>query len=141
MIATEVIPMHSAYIVTGTLTDAQTVSLDEALPLTQTRVRVVVEPLLSASPRQYQEIMAEIHERQRTRGHKPPHTTRGRRLFTSRARQLGGMTVRLYLDAAPVIYTVEQVSGYAAAVARRVAPTEPPRIHVRGTGWCQSWAF
>ncbi len=64
--------MHSAYIVTGTLTDAQTVSLDEALPLTQTRVRVVVEPLLSASPRQYQEIMAEIHKRQRTRGHKPP---------------------------------------------------------------------
>ena len=64
--------MHSAYIVTGTLTDTQTVSLDEALPLTPTRVCLVVEPLLSASPRQYQEIMAEIRERQRTRGHKPP---------------------------------------------------------------------
>jgi hypothetical protein len=64
--------MHRAYIVTGTLTDAQTVSLDETLPLTPTRVRVVVEPLLSASPRQFQEIMAEIHERQRTRGHTPP---------------------------------------------------------------------
>ena len=64
--------MHSAYIVTGRLTDAQTVSLDEALPLTPTRVRLVVEPLLSAPPRQYQEIMAEIRERQRTRGHKPP---------------------------------------------------------------------
>jgi hypothetical protein len=64
--------MHRAYIVTGTLTDAQTVSLDEALPLTPTKVRLVVEPLLSASPRQYQEVIAEIRERQRTRGHKPP---------------------------------------------------------------------
>jgi hypothetical protein len=72
MIATEVISMHSAYIVTGRLTDAQTVMLDEALPITPTRVRVVVEPLLSASPRQYQEVIAEIRERQRTRGHQPP---------------------------------------------------------------------
>ena len=68
----EVIPMHSAYIVTGTLTDAQTVTLDEALPLTPTKVRLVVEPLLSASPRHYQEIITEIRERQHARGHKPP---------------------------------------------------------------------
>jgi hypothetical protein len=72
MIGTEVIPMHSAYIVTGTLTDAHTVSLDEALPLTPTRVRLIVEPLLSASPRQYQEVIAGIRERQRTRGHQAP---------------------------------------------------------------------
>jgi hypothetical protein len=64
--------MQSTYIVTGTLTDAQTVSLDEALPLTPTRVRLVVEPLLSASPRQHQEVIAEIRERQNTRRHKPP---------------------------------------------------------------------
>jgi hypothetical protein len=64
--------MHSAYIVTGTLIDAQTVSLDEALPLIPTKVRLVVEPLLSAPPRQYQEVIAEIRERQRTRGHQPP---------------------------------------------------------------------
>jgi hypothetical protein len=64
--------MHNAYIVTGTLTDAQTVTLDEALPLTPTRVRLVVEPLLPASPCQYQEVMAEIRERQRVRGHQPP---------------------------------------------------------------------
>jgi hypothetical protein len=72
MIATEVIPMHSAYIVTGTLADAHTVLLDEALPLISTRVRLIVEPLLSASPRQYQKVIAEIRERQRTRGHQAP---------------------------------------------------------------------
>ena len=72
MIATEVTPMHSAYIVTGTLTDAQTVALDEALPLTPTKVRLVVEPLLSASLRPHQEVIAEIRERQRTRGYNPP---------------------------------------------------------------------
>ena len=68
----EVIPMHNAYIVTGTLTDAQTVTLDEPLPLTPTKVRLVVEPLLPASPRRYQEVVAEIRERQRARGHQPP---------------------------------------------------------------------
>lgn len=64
--------MNSAHIVTGTLTDVQTVSLDEALPLTPTKVRLVVEPLFSASPRRYQEVIAEIRERQRARGHRPP---------------------------------------------------------------------
>lgn len=72
MIATEVIPMHSAYIVTGTLTDARTVMLDEALPLTPTKVRLVIEPLLSVSSRQYHEVIEKIRERQRTRGHRPP---------------------------------------------------------------------
>jgi len=63
--------MHNAYIVTGTLTDAQTVTLDEPLPLTPTKVRLVVEPLLPASPRRYQEVVAEIRERQRASGHQP----------------------------------------------------------------------
>ena len=72
MIATEVIPMHNAFIVTGTLTDAQTVTLDEALPLTPTKVRLVIEPILSTNPRPYQEVIAKIRERQRTRGYKPP---------------------------------------------------------------------
>jgi hypothetical protein len=63
--------MHSAHIVAGTLTATQTVTLDEALPLTPAKVRVVIEPLLSVSPRQYQEDIAKIRERQRTRGHQP----------------------------------------------------------------------
>jgi hypothetical protein len=45
--------METEYIVTGTLTDARTVTLDEALPLapqpTPVKVRLSVEPL-SASP-------------------------------------------------------------------------------------------
>jgi hypothetical protein len=72
IIATEVTLMHRAYNVAGTLTDAQTVLLERALPLTPTKVRLVIEPLLATSPRQYQEVIAKIRERQRTRGHKPP---------------------------------------------------------------------
>ena len=63
--------MHRAYIMTGTLIDAKTVTLDEALPLTPTKVRLVVEPLSSASARRYQEVIAEIRQRQRVRGHQP----------------------------------------------------------------------
>jgi hypothetical protein len=64
--------MHNAYIVTGILTDERTVTLDEALPLTPTKVRVVVEPLPLTPQRSYQEIMTEIRERQQARGHRPP---------------------------------------------------------------------
>ena len=66
--------MHNAYIVTGTPTNERTVTLDEALPLTSTKVRLVVEPLGSASHRSYQEIVAAIRERQEARGHRPPTT-------------------------------------------------------------------
>ena len=55
--------MQNAYIVTGTLTNSQTVMLDEALPLSKAKVRLVVEPLLEKSGRPYQEIMSEIRTR------------------------------------------------------------------------------
>jgi len=42
---TEVTPMRKVYIVTGTLTDDHTVTLDEALPLKPVKVRLVVETL------------------------------------------------------------------------------------------------
>ncbi len=61
--------MQNAYVVTGTLRDAQTVTLDEALPLAPTRVRLVVEPLQVEPARSYQEVVAAIHERQRQCGH------------------------------------------------------------------------
>ncbi len=38
------------------------------------------------------------------------------------------MTVRLYLDAAPVIYAVEQVTPYAAAVDARLSTSEVVRV-------------
>ena len=64
--------MHNAYIVTGTLTDARTVALDEALPVGPARVRLVVEPLTAPPIRPYAEVMTEIRERQRCRGYQPP---------------------------------------------------------------------
>jgi hypothetical protein len=70
--AAEVKPMETAYIVTGTMIDEQTVKLDEALPLAQTKVRVAVEPLAPAPKRPHDEVIAEIRERQKARGYKPP---------------------------------------------------------------------
>ena len=64
--------MRHAYIVTGTLTDAYTVTLDEAIPLVSEKVRVVVEPLVSTSQRPYCEIIAAIRARQQARAHQPP---------------------------------------------------------------------
>ena len=64
--------MQNAYIVTGTLTNERTVTLDEALPLTTTKVRLVVEPLVSTSQRSYPEIVAAIRKRQAARSHQPP---------------------------------------------------------------------
>ena len=63
--------MQNTYTVTGTLLDGQTVKLDEELPLTQRRVRLVVEPLSPETKRGYMDVMRDIREQQRARGHKP----------------------------------------------------------------------
>jgi hypothetical protein len=63
--------MSEVYVVTGTLTGAQTVALDEALPLPPSKVRVTVEPLTSAHPRPYREVIATIRARQEQRRHQP----------------------------------------------------------------------
>jgi hypothetical protein len=64
--------MQNTYIVTGTITNARTVTLDEALPLTpEKKVRLVVEPLLTKSGRPYQEVISKIRKRQYDRGHQP----------------------------------------------------------------------
>jgi hypothetical protein len=64
--------MQNAYIVTGTMTNGRTVTLDETLPWTLSKkVRLVIEPLLSRSERPYQEILSEIRKRQHDRGHQP----------------------------------------------------------------------
>jgi len=64
--------MQDTFTVTGTLTDNQTVKLDEALPLTPMKVRVVVEPIRAVSAQRYREVIAQIRRRQRARGHQPP---------------------------------------------------------------------
>ena len=43
--------MRDTYVVSGTLTDGRTVTLDEGLPLGSTRMRVTVEPLPSLPAR------------------------------------------------------------------------------------------
>jgi hypothetical protein len=64
--------MQTAYIVTGTLNDDQTVTLDEALPLEPMKVRLAVEPLAPQSSRTHDEVIAAIWGRQQQRGYQPP---------------------------------------------------------------------
>lgn len=64
--------MKRAYVVTGTLSDAQTVALDEPITLSSAKVRLVIEPLESAPARTYREVMAAIRADQAARGHRPP---------------------------------------------------------------------
>jgi len=63
--------MQTAYIVTGTLHENQTVTLDEALPLAPMKVRLAVEPLTHKPLRTHDEVIVEIWERQRERGYQP----------------------------------------------------------------------
>jgi hypothetical protein len=64
--------MQTAYIVTGTLNDDRTVTLDEALPLEPMKVRLSIEPLAPELSRTHDEVIAEIWERQQRRGYQPP---------------------------------------------------------------------
>ena len=63
--------MQTTYTVTGTLTDANTITLDEAVLLTATKVRVVIEPLENGLRRPYSEVIAEIRREQEEYGHRP----------------------------------------------------------------------
>ena len=66
--------MTNAYVLNGTLTDAQTVRLSEPLPVTSGEVRVTVE--IAATEKkvvpEILKVIAKIHEEQRLRGHVPP---------------------------------------------------------------------
>jgi hypothetical protein len=67
------IMLNPTYTVTGTVTDENTVKLDEALPIRATKVRVTIELLEENSQaNRYTEIMAEIRRGQKERGHRPP---------------------------------------------------------------------
>ena len=63
--------MKRRYVVTGTLSDAHTVSLDEPVTLSSPKVRLVIEPLESARVRTYREVMASIRAGQAARGYRP----------------------------------------------------------------------
>lgn len=64
--------MRNAYVVTGEMTDERTVRLDEALPVSSVKVRVVVEPITPAPRRPVGEVLDEIHRGQQLRGHQSP---------------------------------------------------------------------
>ena len=64
--------LNASYTVTGTLTDENTVKLDQALPIQLSKVRVTIEPLDNPQPNRYSEVMAEIRQRQKARNHQPP---------------------------------------------------------------------
>ncbi len=51
--------MQIAYVVTGTVMDAQTVRLDEALPITGDRVRLYVVPASASAPGTLEKVEAE----------------------------------------------------------------------------------
>lgn len=65
--------MQQAYVVTGSLADGRTVTLDEPLPVAAGKVRVVVEVLPGeAKPRmRLEEFEKVLRERQAARGHVP----------------------------------------------------------------------
>ena len=64
--------MVTPYVVTGTLSKGRLVELDETLPLADGKVRVSIEPLPAREVRPLRDVIAEIREQQRARGHVPP---------------------------------------------------------------------
>ena len=62
----------NSYVVTGMLTNDHTVTLDEPLPLSPMKVRIMIEPLQPQSQRPFLGIITSIRQRQHARGHRPP---------------------------------------------------------------------
>jgi hypothetical protein len=63
--------MQQAYVVTGSLTDSRTVRLDEPIPASGCKVRVIVELADTARKMSNEEFLAWLRERQEARGHIP----------------------------------------------------------------------
>ena len=64
--------MQTTYVVTGTLVDGDTITLDELLPMPAQRVRLVVEPIETDALRPLQTVLAAIRARQTARRHRSP---------------------------------------------------------------------
>ena len=63
--------MSTAYTVTGVLSDDNTVTLDESVPVKPGKVQVVVKPVSETKRRPAAEVLAEIRARQAARGFVP----------------------------------------------------------------------
>ena len=66
--------MNPKHVVTGTMTDTRTITLDAAVPINGVRVRVTVEEMTTAPRPTMQEAVAEIRRRQKERGFVPMNT-------------------------------------------------------------------
>jgi hypothetical protein len=64
--------VQKAYVVSGTLRDDRTVTLDEPVPLGATKVRVTLEPIRQIQRPTYLEVLTDIRRRQDARGHRAP---------------------------------------------------------------------
>lgn len=67
--------MNNAYVVTGTLSNCKTLQLDEPLPISTGKVRIMVELVQTVKPKQaWQEVLRKISADQNARGHVPMST-------------------------------------------------------------------
>lgn len=65
--------MTNAYVLTGTLTDPQTVRLSEPLPVGAGEVRVTIEMAAPPMPKpHFLSVLEQIWKEQEARGHNPP---------------------------------------------------------------------
>lgn len=64
--------MQPSYVMTATVNDDHTLTLDEALPISKGKVRLIVEVLPMESKHSFMEVMEKIWAGQRARGHIPP---------------------------------------------------------------------
>ena len=63
--------MSQTFEVNGEMTDSRHVKLDEAIPLSQGKVRVIVEPVAATAKPDLKEFLEQMWEAQRRRGHVP----------------------------------------------------------------------
>ena len=64
--------MGKKYEATGTLSGGRVVTLDEAVPIGDARVRVSIEPVTGEPARSVVDVIADIRRSQAERGHVPP---------------------------------------------------------------------
>jgi hypothetical protein len=63
--------MQQAYSVTGSLTDSRTIRLDESIPISSGKVRLIVEVADIARKMSHEEFLTWLQNRQEDRSHVP----------------------------------------------------------------------
>lgn len=63
--------MQQAFVVTGSLKDSRTVCLDEPIPLSGGKVRVIVEVAGAAAKMSHDDFLTWLQKRHEARGHVP----------------------------------------------------------------------